>query len=218
MLCHETPEWKRYLSLREQRPAAFRDGELEIITDPQTVDRFCEKTGSRLGVLCESPYYLHLVDLVRKKPDGEAFAYERLLPAVESGAVVAVPVCQGRFVLLRQYRHALREQMLGFPRGFGEKGLCGSDNLSKELHEEIGTETVENVRYLGTIAADSGILGTKAEAFSCEVRSPHVVKGYEGIESVELLDKDELAARIAGGEIKDGYTLAAFALYSACGD
>ncbi len=47
------------------------------------------------------------------------------------------------------------------------------------------------------------------------VQCPHIVKGYEGIESVELLSQTELLSRIGSGEISDGYTLAAYALYCA---
>ncbi|MBE7005437.1 MAG: NUDIX hydrolase [Ruminococcaceae bacterium] len=215
MRWHETPEWARYLTLREQRPAAFQDGALEIVTEADTVDRFAEASGKRLGVLYESPYHLLVVDLV--KPVGaderRMFAYERLLPAVESGAVVAMPLYGDRLVLLRQFRHAPREDMLSFPRGFGEPGLSGRDNLRKELFEEIGAPEVTEIHYLGTVAADSGILGTRAEVFLCHVDRPQLRRGYEGIEAVELLSERELSARIASGGVTDGYTLAAFALY-----
>ncbi len=221
MRYHETHAWVRYMELREQRPAAFQQGMLEIITDPDTVDAYCETTGKRLGVLYESPYHLLVVDLVRQVAEGDAagsgkpFSYERMLPAVASGAVVAIPVYQGRFVLLRQYRHALREYMLSFPRGFGEVGISGRDNLCKELHEEIGAQEVKNIKRLGTVAADSGILGTKAEVFCCEVDCLCSRKGYEGIESLELLSQSELSDKIRAGAISDGFTLAAFALYMA---
>jgi len=220
MRYHETSAWTRYLELREARPSAFRSGALEIVTDAGLVDEFFEATGKQLGVLYESPYHLLVVDLVRRSADdGETgdllFAYERLLPAVESGAVVAVPVYQGRFVLLRQYRHATREEMLSFPRGFGETGLSGEENLRKELHEEIGTAEIGNIRFLGTVAADSGILATKAEVFSCDVGRPHIRKGYEGISALELLSESELSEQIRTGKIADGLTLAAFALYAA---
>ncbi len=186
--------------------------------DPDLVDAYYEAEGKPLGVLYESPYHLLVVDVVRRNGDGgdaPLFLYERLLPAVGSGAVVAVPRYQGRFVLLRQYRHALRKEMLGFPWGFGEEDLSGEENLRKELREEIGAAEVNNIRCLGTVAADSGILATQAEVYLCDVDRPHIIKGYEEIEACELLSESELLERIGSGEITDGYTLAAFALYSA---
>lgn len=216
---HETPAWKRYLELREQRPSAFRNGVLDIVTDPARIDAYVEKTGKKLGVLYESPYHLLVVDLVRQAQaepasgDADCFAYERLLPAVETGAIVAIPMIRDSFVLLRQYRHAPRESMLAFPRGFGEEGIPAEDNLRKELREELGTAEISNVRRLGAIAADSGILGTKAEVFLCDLEHPVLKQGYEEIEEIRLLSENELKERIGRGEISDGYTLAAFALY-----
>ena len=49
---------------------------------------------------------------------------------------VCVPVFEGRFVLLRQYRHAIREFQYGFPRGFGEAGVSVEENVREEIQEE----------------------------------------------------------------------------------
>lgn len=211
----DTPEWRRYIELLRLRPAAFRGGMTEIITDRDEVNAYYEKNGRRLGVVYESPYHLLVVDLVRESGDAEPFAYERLLPAVESGAVVAVPVYDGRFVLLRQFRHAPRESMLAFPRGFGEHGLGAEENLRKELREELGVSEVTDIRRLGSVAADSGVLGGEAEVYLCRVSRPSLQTGHEGIEALELLSERELTELIRAGEIKDGFTLAAFALYLA---
>lgn len=223
MKYHESREWKRYLELLAERPEAFADGMLNIITDEKLVDEFAEKTGKKPGVVYESPYHIMVVDLVCEKGEGcdEAknaelggcFTYERLLPAVPRGAVVAVPVFDGKFVLLRQFRHALREEILCFPRGFGEAGIKPEENLKKELLEEIGAEKVENVRFLGEIAGDSGALGTKAKVFACNISEPKFKPGYEGISAVELVSEEELKSLISAGGITDGFTLAAYALF-----
>lgn len=217
---HETQAWKRYLQLREERPSAFLAGPLEIITDTKIVDRFAEETGRELGVLYESSYHLLVVDLVRQSSPEERgperyFAYERLLPAVERGAVVSVPMYGDRFVLLRQFRHAIRNPALSFPRGFGEAGLSAEENLVKELREELGAAEVTDVRLLGTVNSDSGILGNQAEVFFCRVDRLQIVQGYEEIEACVLLAEDELRALIRSGEIRDGFTLSAFTLYLA---
>ena len=47
-----------------------------------------------------------VVDVVRAK-NGSLFAYERLMNRVMRGAVVIVPYYNGKYILLRQYRHAL---------------------------------------------------------------------------------------------------------------
>ena len=225
MKYHESEEWKRYMQLVSERPEAFSQGKLEIITDEEAVDHFFQQTGRKLGVVYESPYHMMVVDLVKNTSgedcgnqgprDKQPFAYERLLPAVASGAVVAVPVCQGKLVVLRQFRHAVRRSVLAFPRGFGESGISEEENLVKEIFEELGTEEVENLRKLGILEGDNGILATRASVYFCEIQEYEKKKGYEGIEDILLFSPGEFEELIGKGEVWDGYTLAAYALFKA---
>lgn len=221
MKYHESNSWKDYLALMRDRPWAFAGHpSLEIVTDQETVDRFAEETGACPGVAYASPYNLMVVDLVRDLTLGEDGAvearlhtYERLLPAVARGAVVSVPLWGEHFVLLRQYRHAPRKYVLAFPRGYGEPGLTAEENLVKELREELGVTEVRDVRCLGTVLADSGILGNEVAVFSCQVDEPCLKRHYESIEDLLLLDRTELDETIRQGGIEDGFTLAALALF-----
>ena len=219
MLYHNTPEWLHYERLMKERPSAFRGGSIEIIADQKMVDRYYEETGRKMGVLYESGFHLLVVDLVRQKTGEDSagndkpFLYERLLPAVENGAVVAVPLFREKFVLLKQFRHATRKTMLSFPRGFGEEDLSETENVQKELMEEIHAQKISIIERLGEVVPDSGILGTSAAVFLCEVDSPNVPTGYEGIESVVLMNRRELEKAILSKQITDSYTLSAYALY-----
>ena len=133
--------------------------------------RIEELTGKEYGIAYSSSYHKMIVDPLEKKQnpsDNDIYPYERLTPASEKSGVVTVPIKKGmdgitRFVLIKQYRHAIRREQLCFPRGFGEKDitsklvlsatdesvfneLSGEDkeemvdfyNAQKELHEEIG--------------------------------------------------------------------------------
>lgn len=203
--------WARYCALQKERPALFAASDvLRIITDEAAVQAFCRDTGRTVGVVYESRFSMMVVDLVEDSA-GNRFAYERLVPA-QTGGVVSVPVYDGKFVLLRQYRHAIRSEQLAFPRGFGEPGLTAEQNLHKELSEEIGAQ-VERVRLLGTVAPDSGMMSTQAEVYFCTVSRPQNPFGHEGILRCVLLDAAELRAQIAAGAVTDGFTLAALALY-----
>ncbi len=205
--------WSRYLRLMEERPEAFAQSpSLPIITDTREAEAFTARTGRQLGVLYESPYRILLVDLVQG-PKG-LFAYERLLPASTGAAVVALPLWEGRFILLRQFRHALRDSQLAFPRGYGEDGLSPEENVRKELAEELQTEAV-GLENLGQIAPDSGMTGVRAQAFLCRVAQPKIPVGYEEIQGMVSLTPEELEKKIASGEIDDGFTLAAYGLWVA---
>lgn len=208
----DTP-WTRYLRLMEERPEEFISGPvLPIETDPQEIARFTARTGRTIGVVYESPYRLMVVDLVRG-PEG-LFAYERLLPAVRDAAVVAVPVWEGKFVLLKQFRHALRGVQAAFPRGFGEKGLSAEENTRKEVWEELHAQVLEQ-RPLGRITADSGLAGGEAHVILCRITRPEPPLQYEGIQGMICLSRDELEREISCGHINDGFTLSAYALYLA---
>jgi ADP-ribose pyrophosphatase len=204
--------WERYLTLMNQRPEEFaNNGPLEIITDPNQVAKFEASTGQTIGVVYESKYHILVVDLVQQE-EGEPFAYERLLPAVVRGAVVTLPFLEDKLVLLRQYRHALRQEQLSFPRGFAEEGLSSAQNAVKELVEELGCQ-VSSITPCGQIVADSGVDGTRTSVFVCQVKDLHLKPGYEGISNFELVTQEELEEMIRANQIQDGFTLAAFTLW-----
>lgn len=207
----QTTEWKNYCALMEERPEAFRNtGNIDIITDVNQVEAFVEQTGKKIGVIYHSEYNLWVVDLV-KGADGTYFAYERLLPAVVRGAVVTIPRYEGKYILLRQYRHALRDYQYAFPRGFGEDGITPEKNAGKEIAEELGA-IVTGTKFLGNIVADSGCCGNPVDVYLCDITKPQLKEGYEGIHDVCEIEESELRRWIREGKITDGFSLAAWAL------
>lgn len=205
-------EWLRYLELKNQRPELFIDnGPIHIVFDEMVVEEFQQKTGRKIGVVYESKYSLMVVDLVYEVPR-QYFAYERSVPAVQKGAVVTVPVYQDKFILLKQYRHIIRDYEYSFPRGFGEDGLSAEENAAKELGEEIGADVVK-ATHLGDITPDSGGQSKVVSIYSCELTSYNPATREEGIQSILELSFDELKQWIAEGKIKDAFTLAALLLY-----
>ena len=195
-------EWRDYLDLAEERPELFKaSSRLQIIMDYESVQQFVYR----------SAYNLLVVDLVENMK-GERFAYERLIPAVKKGAIVSIPVYDDKFVLLKQYRHAMRAFQYAFPRGFGEEGLSAEENLQKEIKEETGAD-VKKISHVGTVIADSGIGSNEVDVFACEITEPQLKLHYEGIEEIELLTEKELVKWIAEGRITDGFTLSGYALY-----
>lgn len=194
-----------------ERPNYFSScNELEIITDERIVTEFETKTQRTIGVTYESPYRIMLVDLVF---DGKNyFAYERIIPAVDTGAVVIIPIYNNKFILLDQFRHSMRAHQYAFPRGFAEPNLTADENCQKELYEELGC-IVKNTKFLGTIIADSGLCGDKVNVYLCEIDSYEEKKGYEGISSVLELSREDFLKHIAESKINDGFSLSAFSMY-----
>lgn len=203
-------EWVDYCELMRVRQSAFADGVLKIITDIDEVVSFEETTGTKIGVIYRSAYTILVVDLVCDTL-GRRFAYERILPAVDGGAVVCMTIHNGKYVLLRQFRHSLRGEQLSFPRGYGEVGISSEDNVRKEIAEELGAET-KGIQFLGSVVPDSGLSGSSAAVYKCEIGDYKITSGYEGITDVVELGEDELDFFVRDGKITDGFTLSALAL------
>lgn len=208
--------WEKYLAVVESdSPTGPPDSEgpaaLRIVTDRAAVLQYeASAEGRPIGIAYSSPYNQLLVDLV-EDGQGRRFAYERVVPAAKN-AVVIVPRFEGDFVLLRQFRHALRDYQLCFPRGYGEPGVSACDNAEKELFEELKVWPLGPMKHLGSMVADSGLSGGRIEVFACDVPAPNPDVGYEEIDSCIIVSPAELDELIADGQIDDGFTLSALTL------
>ena len=202
--------WERYKELVKERPEMFvNSGTIHIVMDEFIVEEFERETGRTIGVCYESPYNIMVVDLVYEV-EGKYFAYERLLPAVSKGAVVCIPKYNQKYVLLKQYRHALRDYQYSFPRGYAEKNLSTLENVQKELNEEINAHVISS-DFIGTVVADSGINGNKVEIYLCEIDSYKKANNYEGITEIIEVSFQELTTLVRENKISDGFTLSAYA-------
>ena len=202
----------KYFRLMEERPQEFVGSEQgEIIKDPMILEIAMKERGRPLGVVYESPYHYLVVDLL-KTPEGKYLFYERVMNAVQDPAVVIVPVLNGRFVLLHQYRHAMQGKQYAFPRGFGGPGLSAEENARKELREELGCEAKE-VCCLGSVVADSGLCGNAVQVCAAIINTYETKLSYEGIAGAVWLDTDEMIQWITVGKIDDAFTISAFAKY-----
>ncbi len=206
------PEWKAYEELVYQRPKMFTESDqLPIVLDRAIVNDFVERTKIKVGVLYHGAYHYLVVDLIQAQ-DGTCYPYERILPATETGAVVALTICDDKFILLKQFRHAIRDSQFCFPRGFGELDLSAVENVKKEVQEELGA-SVFRYSYLGEVTADSGLLSNQVSVFVCHIESFEKKCFYEGIEDIVALTESELERWIADEKITDGFTLSAYSLY-----
>ena len=208
--------WNSYLELKDERPELFvSSSELEIIFDWKLVRNYEREHGVTIGMLYRSRFNTLLVDLVRNK-DGSAFAFERLVQTATGQGVVGVPVYQGKFILLRQFRHSMRSFQYAFPRGYGENDQTAVQNVRKELSEEVGA-TVGEVTPLGEVVANSGISGDRVRVFKCEILSYEPKVGYEEIVDIAVLTGGEILDWLKSGRIDDGFSLSAVAFMKACG-
>ncbi|MBQ9004529.1 MAG: hypothetical protein IJ087_22045 [Eggerthellaceae bacterium] len=226
----QTPQMKRYDTLRKERADLFESEEpqeIEIlgIGTGDTIEGrpaaeyardYETRTGVSLGVCYESQYHLLVVDLVRWKNTGAIGAYERVVPSAPNAGVVIAPKYKGKWVLMKQFRHALRKYQLCFPRGFGEldsngEPLPDDQNALKELREELDASVLGKPVVIGDVAPDSGILAKTVKICFAEIEAVDETSREEGICDFVLMNDDEVANAIRNRDIEDGYTLSAFA-------
>lgn len=198
---------EQYFQLIEERPQLFEGDSLKIIKDEKQIRKYQDELEQPFGVVYQSKYHIMVVDLVQDS-SGRIFPYERIIPFSTHPGVVMVPLYQGKFVLLEQFRHAIREKQLCLPRGFGEDDVDITMNAHKELKEELGADWI-NLKFLGKITGDSGLSSSKAYVYTGEITCPQELVGEEGIERIHCLTTDELKRCIANNEIQDSLTISA---------
>lgn len=128
-----------------------------------------------------------------------------------TGAAVIIPQLQdGRLVLVRQYRYALRKRILEFPAGTIDVPEPHLETAIRELKEEIGGES-DNFFYLGGDYSTPGFTDELLHSYFAE----DVRLGSTALELGELVDPifmrvDEVESAIKNGEIQDMKSIVSF--------
>lgn len=97
------------------------------------------------------------------RPDGvqiPAYYVVELPPAALTVGLTA----EGKVLMVKQYRHPVSKVSLEFPGGFIEVGEDPLSAAQREMEEETGYR-FEQYEYLGTVAANPGILNNFSHLF-----------------------------------------------------
>jgi ADP-ribose pyrophosphatase len=160
------------------------------------------------------------------KPDASRTAYDGKLIDVtlerwgdnereiveHPGAVAIVAIDrEGKLILVRQRREAVRTVLLELPAGTLEDGEEPLDCAQRELAEETGL-TGGTWRQAAVFYTTPGFCRERMHLFFAEGLE-HVDASPESDEELEVVrwDRDEIATRV--GEIEDAKTLAGLLLY-----
>lgn len=174
-----------YLELTEKYPSLFEymgsseEGEIELITDPDTVYSICKNTKKKLiqkmlpiwwanpGIIAEDQYLYFIRDAVRF-PSGFEGTYDRIVWKANKnntpGVAVLIHLPDNTFALNVNFRHATRAWELEIPRGLSNKNETLSETAKREAMEETGYQIDEPV-FLGLMNPDSGILSSSVAVF-----------------------------------------------------
>jgi 8-oxo-dGTP pyrophosphatase MutT (NUDIX family) len=144
-------------------------------------------------------------------PDGSPgeFYYAHTL-----GAAFVIPEMKdGRLLMLRQFRYLNQRESLEFVGGGMKEGQAPDQAARAELLEEAGFQAKELIP-LGWFNPMNGATDEQCYVFlgrglTAATAHPEVSEEFEPV----MVTRDELDVMIANGEIWDGMTLAAYALY-----
>ena len=138
----------------------------------------------------------------------------------KSAVVVAPITAEGRLLLVRQERVPIRATIWEFPAGqiddHEEPDAIRATGL-RELREEAGHDLAPGgeVRSLGHFFPSCGFTDEHSHLLVARPVIPHVEgrapDEHEAITACRAFTIAELQAMIAGGEVRDANTLAAFA-------
>jgi ADP-ribose pyrophosphatase len=227
-------EWRlsAYEQLREQRPELFENpagAAYEIVTDPAPQAQVAEQSAAwnrangipgqygDIGIVYQDPFITVIKDAVRFR-SGHLGAYVRWIPTmatVTAGAAV-LAVHQGKYVLLRHFRHASRRWHWEIARGFGTADEDPADTARREVAEELGAD-VTDLMPLGYIQVEGGFPRDLPLIFWAEISEPRHLEAEEGIDGILAVSPGELNRMITDGELDDAFTLTAIAYARARG-
>ena len=164
---------------------------------------------STSDVLAVSPWRSVLTDEFRRA-DGRQSSYTYL--AVPRAVFVVAVTRAHELVLVRQYRHPVRDWTLEVPAGSLEDGESALQAAKRELHEEVGGRAA-CWHHLSRFYSSSAHLSLRSDAFlatGVELSTPDPDE-EESLATV-LLPLDAALARARAGGFVEGQTALAILL------
>jgi 8-oxo-dGTP pyrophosphatase MutT (NUDIX family) len=150
-------------------------------------------------------------DRYRVEPAGEESDF---LVLQASDWVNVIPVtADGQVVLIRQYRHGIRQVTLEVPGGMIEPGEDPQHAALRELSEETGY-TTEKIKPLGFLYPNPAIQDNKCFSFLAENVQPTGIQQPDQFERIEVVTHplSEIPKLILSGAIGHSLVVNAFAL------
>lgn len=131
------------------------------------------------------------------------------------GGALAIPMTpEGKLVLVRQYRFAVKGRLLEFPAGTVERGEDPLETVQREIEEETGYRA-DSWKKLGEFFLAPGYSDEIIYAFLAEgltlLENPPEQDEDEDMETV-LMTPQEVESAIHTGDIADSKSISSFML------
>ncbi len=202
---------------------SYKEGKIEVVLDVKRITEIQElqkarslksgmteqesEKGSRVGIIAEDLYWIFLRDAVIF-PTGAEGTYNRLIwkSSLDKGpsGVAILPLLEDkRVALIVAFRHATRSWELEMPRGVRAESEEVQSALKRELEEETGFLSKENI-YLGDMAPDPGMASTVTPVYLAKVdKEGYANQDYsEAIYGVRLFTLKEIKKAFLDGYLE----------------
>ena len=162
----------------------------------------------------EVVYHGAIVDVARERWPGSEHDYDVVR---HPGAAAVLPVTpDGQVILIRQFRHAVRDELVEIPAGLldveGEDALTAA---ARELHEETGYRH-RSIEFLGGVYTSAGFANEYIHVFWALVEDAPADEPERGITLLRKPFRD-MAMAARAGRIRDAKTALALLLADARG-
>ena len=149
---------------------------------------------------------LSLIEEELELPTGKTHVHVTVL---HPGAVVIIPqTAEGKFLLVKQWRHSVKQYLLEFPAGTLEANEEPLSCAQREISEEVGVKA-ENWQDLGILFPAPGFSDEKQYCYLATGLTPFKLPGDEDEDiSVVELSESEVSNAIANGELCDAKSIA----------
>lgn len=119
----------------------------------------------------------------------------------------------GQVVLIRQYRHGVRQVVLEVPGGVLDPGETTEAGAVRELREETGY-AAEKIRVVGRMFPNPALNNASGHVLLADGCRRVGEPQFDPLEQIEVVLRPlaDIPAMIASGEIRHGLVIAAFAL------
>lgn len=128
--------------------------------------------------------------------------------------VMTIPVYQGKFVLVRQWRHSAERLSLEFPGGVADPGEDPAVTARRELEEETGF-LAGKLTHLGTVNPNPALFKNRFHCYLAEELTPTGDQHLDADELLnwELLDIETVLRSYGGPEYGHALMGTALAFY-----
>jgi ADP-ribose pyrophosphatase YjhB (NUDIX family) len=158
---------------------------------------------------------------ILKFPDGSERSHIKVSHQNKGGVVIVVLNDKGELYAHSGYHYAADTTQIEFIRGFCDKDESIVEAAERELHEEILFEytIIKGPILIGEVYPDSTILSCSVSIFVVYIKAMNKLDGRkdrnESLGDGVFYELSSFEEMICGGEISDGFTLAAYVLAKA---